>query len=241
MYLLARILVTSLRLRPHFHCFGMARFCRIHNYEPLLEDALLNLLIVNALRLSHDFADLARDGYSQDSFYGDEGGWTRDNRIEAKVGYFWRLGRLCMPWNYELRLRLISKLYDSLSFVHVGVGGTLAKSCDRLWWKRIRPHVEDFCKRRVVCRRAKIQPQMAATLNPLHVPPVPWHSVGLDYLTHLHMSNGFESVLIVVGHLTRIAHFLPCRESVTTQESASLFYSFFTWSPRITWTAPGVD
>jgi hypothetical protein len=32
-----------------------------------------------------------------------------------------------------------------------------------------------------------------------------------DYLTHLHVSNGFDSVLIiVVGHLTRMAHCLPC-------------------------------
>jgi hypothetical protein len=39
----------------------------------LFEDAHLNLLIVNALQLSHEFADLIREGYSQDSFYGDEG------------------------------------------------------------------------------------------------------------------------------------------------------------------------
>jgi hypothetical protein len=64
---------------------------------------------------------------------------------------------------------------------------------------------------------------MAATLYPLHVPPTPWHTVGLDYLAHLHVSNSFESVLIVIDHLTRVAHFLPCTKSVTTQETANLF------------------
>jgi ADP-ribose pyrophosphatase YjhB (NUDIX family) len=49
-----------------------------------------------------------------------------------------------------------------------------------------------------------------ATLYPLHVPPKPWHTFGLDYLTHLHESNGFNIVLILVDHLTRMAHFLPC-------------------------------
>jgi hypothetical protein len=39
----------------------------------VLEDAQLNLLTVHALRLSHEFADLIREGYSQDSFYGDDG------------------------------------------------------------------------------------------------------------------------------------------------------------------------
>jgi hypothetical protein len=33
----------------------------------------------------------------------------------------------------------------------------------------------------------------------------------LDYLTHyLPESNGFNRVLIVVDHLTRMAHFMPC-------------------------------
>jgi hypothetical protein len=34
---------------------------------------------------------------------------------------------------------------------------------------------------------------------------------------------GFNSVLIVVDHLTRMAHFLPCTETVTTEETATLF------------------
>jgi transposase InsO family protein len=64
---------------------------------------------------------------------------------------------------------------------------------------------------------------MVATLYPLPVPPRPWHTVGLDYPTHLHESNGFNSVLIVVDHLTRMAHFLPCTESITAEETATFF------------------
>jgi hypothetical protein len=56
--------------------------------------------------------------------------------------------------------------------------------------ERIRQNVTAFCERCVVCRRAKTQPQMAATLYPLLALPIPWHAVGLDYLTHLHVSNG---------------------------------------------------
>jgi hypothetical protein len=62
----------------------------------LFDDAQLNLLTVSALQLSPEFADLSREGYSQDS------------RIEARDGYLWRLNRLCIPQNSELRLRLIT-------------------------------------------------------------------------------------------------------------------------------------
>jgi hypothetical protein len=78
----------------------------------LLEDAQLNLMIANALRLRPGFADLVHEGYSRDSFYGDEGGWTKDNWIEAKVGYLWRLDRICIPRNFELRLRSVFELHD---------------------------------------------------------------------------------------------------------------------------------
>jgi hypothetical protein len=74
----------------------------------LLEDAQVNLMTVNALQLSHELADLIREGYFQDSFYGNGGEWTKDSRIEAIDGYFWRLDRLCIPRNSELRLRLIT-------------------------------------------------------------------------------------------------------------------------------------
>jgi hypothetical protein len=72
--------------------------------QSVLEDAQLNLLTINALQLSLEFADVVREGYSQDSFYGDEGEWTRDNHIEAMAGNFWRLNRLCIPRNSKLPL-----------------------------------------------------------------------------------------------------------------------------------------
>jgi hypothetical protein len=174
--------------------------------------------------VSLELVDLIREGYSQDDlFYGDEGEWAKGSRIEAKDGYFWRLNRLCIPRNSELRLRLITELHISSSASHRGVASTLAKALDRFLCKRLRQDVKYFCERCVVCRRAKIRPHMAATLYPLPVPPKPWHTFGLDYLTHLPESKGFNCVLIVVDHLTRMAHFLPCIETVVAEETRTLF------------------
>jgi hypothetical protein len=118
---------------------------------------------------------------------------------------------------------VIIEPHDNSSADHRGVASTLAKALDKFLCKRIRHDVKDFCERCVVCRRAKIQPHMAATLSPLLVPPRLWHTIGLDYLTHLPMNNGFDNVLIAIDHPTRMAHFLPCTESVTTKEIANLF------------------
>jgi hypothetical protein len=86
----------------------------------------------------------------------------------------------CPARNYELRLRLIFELHDNQLADYIGVVGILAYALDKFWWKEICQDVKDFCERCVVCRRAKIEPQMAATLNPLPSPPGPWHIVGID-------------------------------------------------------------
>jgi hypothetical protein len=92
-------------------------------------------MTINAWPLSHEFADLIREGYSQDSFYGDEVEWTKDSLIEARDGYFKRLDRLCIPRNYELRLRVTKEQHESSSPCHIGVASTFAKALDRFWWK----------------------------------------------------------------------------------------------------------
>jgi hypothetical protein len=84
-----------------------------------------------------------------------QGEWTRDNRISTRDGYFWRLDRLCVPPNFELRLRLIYELHDSGSTCHKRVGGSLAKVIEKFWWKQIRQDVKHFYERFVVSRQAQ--------------------------------------------------------------------------------------
>jgi hypothetical protein len=63
--------------------------------QPLFKDSQSDFVTTHALRLSYEFANLIRKGYSQDSFYGDEGEGTKDSLIEATLGCFWRLDRVC--------------------------------------------------------------------------------------------------------------------------------------------------
>jgi hypothetical protein len=73
-----------------------------------------------------------------------------------------------------------------------------------------RQDIKQLCERWVVCRRAKIKPHIAAALDPLHVPPQPWHTIGIGHLRYFYVSNGFDIVLIVVVQMTRMDHFMPC-------------------------------
>jgi hypothetical protein len=96
----------------------------------MLKDAQLNSMIVNALRLSPKFADLIREGYFQDSDYGNHGEWTKDYRIEEKFVLLASRSLLCpaelsSPSEID---HLISNLHDNSSDSHEGVAGILAKA-----------------------------------------------------------------------------------------------------------------
>jgi hypothetical protein len=59
-------------------------------------------------------------------------------------------------------------------------------------------------------------------LQPFPIPLGPWKSISLDFITNLPLSNGFDVIRTVVNRFTKMAHFLPCMETYTSQEMEDL-------------------
>jgi len=53
------------------------------------------------------------------------------------------------------------------------------------------------------------------------------NTLGIDYVTNLPKSGlyGHTSIFIMVCHLAKMAHFVPCRKKINGKESADLFIS----------------
>ena len=61
-------------------------------------------------------------------------------------------------------------------------------------------------------------------LHPLDIPEMKWESVSLDFLTALpRVREGFDSVLVVVDCLTKVAHFIPVKSTHTVVDIARIF------------------
>ncbi len=54
------------------------------------------------------------------------------------------------------------------------------------------------------------------------MPETPWSSISLDFVTDLPPSDGFDSILVVVDRLTKMAHFISCKKSINAEETAEL-------------------
>ena len=66
------------------------------------------------------------------------------------------------------------------------------------------------------------------TLNPLEAPHMPWVDVTADFTTNMPISNGYNSILVVVDRVSKEVEFIPTTKMVTTLETAKL-YLFNVW------------
>ena len=59
-------------------------------------------------------------------------------------------------------------------------------------------------------------------LQPLPIPQRPWGSVSMDFIVKLPHSEKFDTILVVVCRLTKMAHFIPMTESSDAPQVAKL-------------------
>jgi hypothetical protein len=87
-------------------------------------------------------------------------------------------------------------------------------------WKFVKEFV-GFCD---VCACAK-NPyhRLHGFFQPLPVLVSPWSSIPMDFIVDLPQSNSFDSILVVVDCVTRMAHFIPCNKSLTGEKTIKLF------------------
>jgi hypothetical protein len=45
----------------------------------------------------------------------------------------------------------------------------------------------------------------------------------MDFITDLHLTNGKDSIFVVVDRLTKMVHFISCNKTVIGEETTKLF------------------
>ena len=51
----------------------------------------------------------------------------------------------------------------------------------------------------------------------------PWSSVSMEFITDLPPSKSFDCIFVVVNRLTKITHFVPCKKTSSSEDTARLF------------------
>ena len=76
-----------------------------------------------------------------------------------------------------------------------------------------------------VCQRVKAEHQKpAGLLQPLSIPEWKWDKLGMDFITGLPRTrSGYDSIWVVVDHLTKVAHFIPVKTTYTSAKLAKIY------------------
>lgn len=133
--------------------------------------------------------------------------------------------RLYIPAVKRLRLDLVKEAHESQLSLHRGVNQTYHFLRQRLFWPNMLQEVRQFVLTCDVCARIKYatsKPQ--GLLQPLPVPTANWESCAMDFATNLPPTNDMDSIFIVVDRLSKRVRLIPCKTSITAQQTADLFF-----------------
>lgn len=74
------------------------------------------------------------------------------------------------------------------------------------------------------CLRTKpIRTGPTGHLEPLPIPERRWETISADFVTELPSSSGYDSILVVVDHLSKRAHMVPTLSTITAIGTAKLY------------------
>lgn len=133
-------------------------------------------------------------------------------------------GKTYVPDCDSLRAQVMDCCHNSKLAGHFGHRKSLDLVSRSFWWPRQRAFVKryvstcDQCKR---CKPSRHKPY--GELRSLPVPSQPWTSIGMDFIVKLPVSHGFDSIFVVIDRFTKMAYFIPCKETVDAKGVASLF------------------
>ena len=84
--------------------------------------------------------------------------------------------------------------------------------------------VEKYVQGCDICARKKPHRHPRAVTEPLGVPEGPWETVGVDLITQLPKSHGYDAIIVFTDHYGKQIHALPCKSNITAAQVSDFYY-----------------
>lgn len=133
-------------------------------------------------------------------------------------------GKVYVPKDMELRRQIVEAHHDSMVAGHPGRWKTLELVSRNYWWPGISRYVASYVQGCDRCNRTKTFPaKPSGYLTPNPVPKDVWEVICVDLITGLPVSQGYDSIMVVIDRFTKMLHAIPTTETVTSEGIARLF------------------
>jgi hypothetical protein len=94
------------------------------------------------------------------------------------------------------------------------------------WWSNMKQDITRYIAECDICGRFKANHlRRPGFLQPLPIPVWKWEDISMDFITGLpRTAKGHDSIWVIVGHLTKTAHFLPVGTRYIASQYAKLYF-----------------
>jgi len=132
--------------------------------------------------------------------------------------------KVYVPKNKRLRAEIIRLHHNMPVRGHRGQWKTIELVTQNFWWPGVSREVKQYMERCNACQRNKNCTQAPASkLMPNLIPEKPWSHISVDFIMKLLLAQGYDTILVVVDRLTKMAHFIPTMEKMIARGLARLF------------------
>ncbi|GJX28545.1 putative reverse transcriptase domain-containing protein [Tanacetum coccineum] len=134
-------------------------------------------------------------------------------------------GRSWLPCYGDLRSVIMHESHKSKYSIHPGSKKMYQDMKKLYWWPNMKADITTYVSKCLMCAKVKAEHQRPSGL--LVQPEIPewkWDNIMMDFITKLpKLSQGFDTIWVIVDRLTKSAHFLPIRENNPLDKLARLY------------------
>jgi len=73
-----------------------------------------------------------------------------------------------------------------------------------------------------MCQTTKIWPPTKVPIKPNKIPEGIWETITMDFIVDLPVSQGYDSILIVVDRHSKAIILSPCHKTITAEQTSQL-------------------
>jgi len=147
----------------------------------------------------------------------------KDKEWEIENGIVMKEGKIYIPEG-ELRGEIIWLHHNTPVRGHGGRWKTAELVARNYWWPGVTKEVERYVDRYNACQRYKNRSEApVGKLMPNAIPEKPWSYILADFITKLPLAQGYNAILVVCDHFSKMVHFIATTEKTSAEGLAKLF------------------
>ena len=136
-------------------------------------------------------------------------------------------GCLYIPDSLDLRHQIVKDHHDTPVAGHPGILATCRSICASYWWPGLSSFIRNYVKGCAVCQKFKVnmRPSKPSLVPIESLSSRMFGQVSIDFMTDLPLSEGFDSIMVMVDHgLSKGVILTPCeKKGLTASHTARLY------------------